>query len=116
MRDLTELNKLEDYLDKRGIQYERRDVDGEDDAYGSIITLERHQICAMVDEEGCWEWDAICQDGSYGAEYGLLEIYGKIVRPGGDSVEGYLTAEDVIERIEEVYGGERREDDNDREQ
>ena len=113
MRDLTELNKLEDYLDERGIQYERHDVDEEVDADGLVIRLERHQICAMVDEEGCCEWDAICQSGSYGAEDGLLEIYGKIVRPGGDSVEGYLTAEDVIERIEEVYGGERREDEID---
>ena len=106
MRDLTQLNKLEDYLKKRGIQYERHDVNDEYDAEGFLIRLERHQICALVDEEGRWEWDAICQRGSYGAEEGLLEIYGKIVRPCGDSVEGYLTAADVIERIEEVYGKE----------
>ena len=39
-------------------------------------------------------------NGSYGYEKGLLEIYGSIVWPCGDSVEGYLTAADVIERIE----------------
>lgn len=103
MRDLTELNKLEEYLKERGIQYER--YDDEFCIENGYITLpERHQICALFNEEGRWEWDAICQRGSYGAEEGLLEIYGKIVRPCGDSVEGYLTAREVIERIEEVYG------------
>lgn len=109
MRDLTELNKLEEYLEEHGIQYERHDVDEQHEVEGAdglVIQIERHQICALVDEEGRWEWDAICQRGSYGAEEGLLEIYGKIVRPCGDSVEGWLTAQDVIERIEEVYGKE----------
>lgn len=104
MRDLTELNKLEDYLKKRGMRYERFENDevvGARD--GIIFKLDRHQIIVPASGEEA-EWDAICQRGSYGAEEGLLEIYGKIVRPCGDSVEGYLTAEDVIERIEEVYG------------
>lgn len=106
MRDLTELNKLEDYLKNRGMQYERHDVNYEfGEVDGLLIQLERHQI--IVPQDGpTREWDAICQRGSYGAEEGLLEIYGKIVRPCGDSVEGYLTAQDVIERIEEVYGKE----------
>ena len=110
MRDLTELNKLEEYLKERGIQYDRYDVEA--CVLNGYITLpEQHQICALVDEEGRWEWDAICQRGSYGAEEGLLEIYGKIVRPCGDSVEGYLTAEDVIDRIEEVYGKEEKHEE-----
>lgn len=34
------------------------------------------------------------------AESGLLEIMGTIVSPNaGDSVEGFLTADDIIERI-----------------
>ena len=45
-------------------------------------------------------WDAICQQGSYGYEDGLLEICGDIVETKDDIVEGYLTAQDVIERIE----------------
>lgn len=105
MRDLTELNKLEDYLKERGIKYERRDVDDDFDVTGHIIRCEIHQI--IVPKDGLKrEWDAICHRGSYGAEEGLLEIYGRIVRRCGDSAEGYLTAEDVIERIEEVYGKE----------
>lgn len=106
MRDLTELNKLEEYLKKRGIKYERFDNDevvGARD--GIIFKLIRHHIIVPASGEEA-EWDAICQPGSYGAEEGLLEIYGKIVRPCGNSVEGFLTAQDVIERIEEVYGKE----------
>lgn len=104
MRDLTELNKLEEYLKERGIQYERHDANDEYDVESLLIRrLERHQI--IVPQDGpTREWDAICHRGSYGAEEGLLEIYGKIVRPCGDAVEGYLTAREVIERIEEVYG------------
>jgi len=108
MKDLTELNKLEEYLKARGMRYERFDNDDEISVGardGIIYKFDRHQI--IVPASGAEaEWDAICQSGSYGAEEGLLEIYGKIVRPCGDSVEGYLTAEDVIDRIEEVYGKE----------
>lgn len=45
------------------------------------------------------KWDAICHYGSFGYKEGLLEIYGEIVPENiGDTVEGYLTAEDVIDR------------------
>ena len=46
------------------------------------------------------KWDAVCHSGSYGHEQGLLEIMGNIVR-GDDAVEGYLTAEDILERLGE---------------
>ena len=47
------------------------------------------------------EWDAICFKGSFGYNAGLLEIYGNIVDPDkdGDSVIGYLTAADIMERL-----------------
>ncbi len=97
MRDLTNLNKLEQYLINHKIPYERIDEDDQQ------FYLDRHQICVPCDREGR-EWDAICQRGSYGAEEGLLEIMGTIVSPlAGDSVEGWLTAEDVIARIEDKY-------------
>lgn len=88
---MTELNMLEFYLRLKNIPYRRFDEGGE---YG------RHQII-VYDKKGNKIWDAICHKGSYGYEQGLLEIYGTIVRPCGDSVEGWLTADDVIERIEE---------------
>ena len=59
--------------------------------------LTRHQIIVPSKEKH--DWDVICHPGSYGYEEGLLEIMGSITR--NDEVEGYLTAEDVIERIEE---------------
>lgn len=106
MRNLAELNKLEQYLIDRGIKYER--FDNDDVPYSSTIKYalkesERHQICVPCYSADGREWDAICQRGSYGAEDGLLEIYGSIVSENaGDSVEGWLTAEDVIKRIEGV--------------
>ena len=101
MTDLTELNKLEKYLKQNGIQYERIDSEKTYDANGMLIKLERHQICVPSEDEDRREWDAICQYGSYGCEEGLLEIMGSIVNEEDcDSVVGYLTADDVIKRIE----------------
>lgn len=96
-RDLTELNKLEKYLKRNGIRYRRIDV--------LDPCFDRHQIVVGGDlEPGACDWDAICNRGSYGCEDGLLEIMGSIVdeKRVGDCVEGYLTAADVIKRIEEV--------------
>lgn len=44
--------------------------------------------------------DAICHDFSYGKNEGLLEIMGDLVRVTGDTVEGYLTAEEIFNRID----------------
>lgn len=96
---MSELDILAQYLKKRNIPFERYDCDKIftlDDDY--TFHLDRHQIC--VPSQKYPLWDAICQQGSYGYEDGLLEIYGDIVETGGDVVEGYLTAQDVIERIE----------------
>lgn len=107
-RDLTQLNKLEQYLKDNNIHYER--FDNEDIPLSPTITyafkeMERHQICVPSYSAQSREWDVICQRGSYGAEEGLLEIYRSIVDPyAGDSVEGWLTADDVIARIERRRG------------
>lgn len=91
---LVELDKLEFYLKGKGIPYVR--VDNEDD----ICPI--HQIMVNCDEAGWPEWDVICHRGSYGYTDGLLEIAGSLVdeEKDGDSVAGYLTAQDVIDRIE----------------
>lgn len=86
---MDELNKLEEYLKTKGIEYERIDkTDG---------FMYYHQI--IVYEEGRKAWDAVWNTGSYGREKGLLEIMGDIVETG-DTVEGWLTAHEIIERIE----------------
>ena len=46
-----------------------------------------------------WEWDAVLFPGSYGYEKGLIEICGSIVQNDEDDVEGYLTAEEILNRI-----------------
>lgn len=102
-RDLTELNKLEEYLKKNGIKYTRRDeehtftvsIDGEE----KVVTIDKHQIVA-IDPKKVQLWDVICHYGSYGADQGLLEIAGDIVEEEEGGVVGFLTADEVIERIE----------------
>lgn len=104
-RDLTELNKLEAYLKANGFEYQREDQDntfspkewrvireimGED-----AEPMDKHQI--IVFEDGVRSWDVICHRWSYGSDEGLLEGMGDLFGP---DVEGYLTAADVIERIE----------------
>lgn len=46
-----------------------------------------------------WEWDAVLFPGSYGYEKGLIEICGSIVQNEDDDVEGYLTAEEILNRV-----------------
>ena len=89
---MKELDKLEEYLRSRGYSYER--IDDE-----TIPLCNRHQI--IVNKGTPEQWDAICQCGSYGYVEGLLKIYGSIVGPQDlDSVVGFLTAEDIIKRLE----------------
>ena len=48
------------------------------------------------------DWDAICHSGSYGGSQALLEIMGrKLVRNTYDTVEGWLTADEILERLDE---------------
>lgn len=92
---MTELDKLEKYLYDNDIPYER------------IIYGERNQIAVPVlPEHGKTKWDAICQQGSYGWEMDLLEIMGELVdeEKDGDSVVGFLTAEEVIQRLKACHG------------
>ena len=84
--DLTEMNKLANGLTERGIEYERHEFfDGE-------------QIC-------CNFWDVICHSGSYGHEEGLLEIMDIthwLLANDYDDVEGWLTAEEILNRIDNL--------------
>ena len=52
------------------------------------------QIC-------CDGWDVICHSGSYGHEQGLLEVMGTVARvdDDDDDVEGWLTAEEILQRL-----------------
>lgn len=52
----------------------------------------------------CADWDAVCHSSSYGHIDGLLEIYGSLVdeEKDGDTVAGWLTAEEVLMRVDGV--------------
>lgn len=95
---MSELDILTQYLKEHNIPFERYDCDKIltlDDDY--TFHLDRHQIC--VPNQRNTLWDVICQEGSLGQKEGLLEACGDIVEIDGE-VEGCLTAQDVIRRIE----------------
>lgn len=77
---VSEIAKLARGLKNRGIAYTMRThVDG-------------LQIVAD-------DWDAVCFTGSYGAQRGLLEAMGRVIT-GNDDVEGYLTADEILHRLD----------------
>lgn len=78
--DLREMDKLAKGLEERGIPYIKKPC------------FDGQQII-------CDSWDAICHRGSYGHERGLLEIMGSIVQNDKDTVEGFLSAEDILSRL-----------------
>ena len=90
--DLTEFNKAERMLKERGIKYERED---QESGY-----YERHMI-KQTNENDEWVWDFVCSTGTYGSDDGLLEYWSKKLRDNGDEPFGWLTAEEVIQKIEE---------------
>ena len=103
MTDLTQMNKLEAYLKEHNIPYDRIDKEErfeEAPHCKYIVECELHQIIVPHQDQKR-QWDVICNRGSYGHNEGLLELMGNIVR-ANDSVEGWLTADDVIKRIEEA--------------
>lgn len=50
----------------------------------------------------CDGWDAICHNGSYGHEKGLIEVMG-LPQCDGDVI-GYLTAEEVLAMMDQGPG------------
>lgn len=100
---MSELDKLEAYLKENNYKYERIDEDERKLKMSvcSDIDFSRHQII-VYDETDSRIFDVICQYGSYGYQQGLLEVMGVIVKDESDDVEGWLSAEEVIKRMEEL--------------
>ena len=121
LKIMTEMQKLDKYLTKHNIKhiYKRRwpEFDKQQKimrvtATGAIYhTMKENAIdggwqIVVSDENGEYLFDAICGYGSFGFNRGLIEIMGCIVPDDAhDSVEGSLTADEVIERIEKYYAG-----------
>lgn len=87
---LNEIMELAEYLEKYQSDY-----------FYEIRHLHDGYQIKVYDPKGHYVWDAVCHYYSYGHEEGLLEIMGDIVNHDDDwEVEGYLTAKDIIERLE----------------
>lgn len=86
--DYTEMVRLELLLQEAKIPYQMDYVMG----------MPSVRYYGHGDELIC---DAICHRGSYGHEIGLLEIMG--LTRNDDSVEGWLTSEEVFDRISEDW-------------
>lgn len=95
---LAEFDKLQSYLLTHdynvNITHRRRQMLGR-----QLVESEHHQL-VVVDHDGTRLWDAVISDYSYGHEDGLLEAMGSLLgdRPG--DVEGWLTAGEIIRRLE----------------
>ena len=98
---LAEFDKLQDYLLTHGysvdITHRRRQMLGR-----ALVQSEHHQLIIYDTKDANLRlWDAVISDYSYGHEDGLLEAMGGALlggRPG--DVEGWLTADEIIRRLE----------------
>lgn len=82
----TNMDILVNYLKEHGYNYERKPKFG-----GEIVVV--------TDDNGNYLWDAICHQYSYGGPEGYLELMGESILHH-DDVEGWLTAADVIGKLE----------------
>lgn len=82
---MSEMEKLQKWLDENNIKYERYIEDGK---------LNRNQILIRTDKI---ELSFICHYGSYGYQQGLIEMYDFENDP-----IGYLTAKQCISKLKEV--------------
>ena len=86
--EYIEMGKLEQFLQEAKIPYRIEYIWG----------MPSVRYYGHGDELIC---DAVCHSGSYGHEEGLLEIMG--LTRNDDSVEGWLTSEEVFDRIFEDW-------------
>lgn len=60
------------------------------------------QVCVPSIEKP--EWDAVCHTFSYGSAMGLLEISGTTMVGTDDAVEGWLTVDEILDRVSSKGG------------
>lgn len=98
----TEIFKLKNMLEKAKIPFEYED---ESISVESIIKSEKHHICYPAFDFRRRVCSVIQGKHTYGNEGDLLEIMGLLTdeESENDSVAGWLTAEDVFNRIKTHY-------------
>ena len=113
-RDLTELDKLDNWLrehaEEYNLQYTRYD---NDNAYAGVEEVERLFHYLPVDKHIIHVYKhgtdnyftAVCQAASLGGNNGLIEVHGDIVNKqyADGFIEGYLTADEIILRVENEF-------------
>ena len=82
---MSEMEKLQEWLDKNNIKYERYIEEGR---------LNRNQILIKTNKI---KLSFICHYGSYGYQQGLIEMYDFENEP-----EGFLTAKQCINKLKEL--------------
>lgn len=100
---MNEFDKLIKMLDDAGIPYERNDDKNDLSCFG--IEREPMRRIKYEKNDNFCVCSVICGYGSYGYEEGLLEIMGLLTPEEEqlDSVAGYLTADDVFNRIKKHW-------------
>lgn len=100
--DLRQITKLHEMLEAEGIPHTFKNAfDGLCPTVEEDAKLGK-QICYPVFDPNERVLSAICNIGSYGRESGLIEIMGLLTEEEEAQqrgVAGWLTAEDVFERI-----------------
>ena len=99
MIEMSEMDKLVEYLYKN--------VAGDDRKVVTRPCCGGQQV-VVCDKDGNWLWDAVCHQYSYGGADGLIEVMEQTDQNyvlsdeerECDDVIGYLTAEDIIKRLE----------------
>lgn len=93
--NLTELNKLEEYLKAHGYDYDREDHYEKD----ASLNYSRIDVYDTVLQKNIW---SVLHCAKLGLDLGLLEAYGDVF---GEMELCCLTANDIIKIIEEEHHG-----------
>lgn len=97
--DTSELIRLAEKLDTDGIHYNFVVCEDEKFNFYQIHSL-------LLFDSYTYIWDAIIGDGTYGAEDGLLEVFGYNL----DDVIGWLPADEAYEKIKVCISNYLRKD------
>lgn len=102
--DFKEIFKLKDMLDKAGIEYEFLDHTTN---IGNMGEWTSYQICCPCSDLKRQYISIIQSFGSHGRDDDLLEIMGLLTPEEAeeDGVAGWLTAQDVFDRIQDYLKG-----------
>ena len=100
--EFKEIFKLKEMLEKANIPFEFYDR-GEDWFFNRM--RKHYQLCYPKYNSGEYICSVIQGDNTYGGNQDLLEIMGLLTEEEAkaDEVKGYLTAENVFDRIQKHY-------------